>query len=65
MRHCTGETVTVYEQIGKNFSEVLREVASEAEILDWEDASWFNVTVTSEPGDDGRLEYRATLYVHS
>lgn len=65
MRHCSGENVEVYEQVGKNFAEVMREVAAEAELHQWDEAGWFNVTVTSEPGDDGSAVYRATLYVHS
>jgi len=64
MRHCVNETVAVYEHEGSNFADLMREVASESELLSWGEASWFNVHVASDMGEDGPI-YRATLYVHS
>lgn len=66
MRHCSNESVNVYEHDSKDFADLMREVASEADVLTLGDEYlWYNVHVTTAVGDDGGVVYRATLYVHA
>lgn len=59
MRHCSGETVDVYEAAGENLADLLHMTGTQLDKLDGE---YSHATVNVSMGVD--TTYVVTLYVH-
>ena len=63
MRHCENEFVNVYEVVGDNLADLLRDAADQVERNNETNGdSWHMLTVGS--GIDGESTYLVTLYAH-
>ena len=60
MRHCTGESINVYETHGRNLAPLLEEAAKQLEELDGE----FAYASVDTFLDSELSEYVVVLYVH-
>lgn len=61
MRHCYGETITVFEEENEDLAELLLSVALQVKA---NDGGYQHVSIGTDFTDGSRLLYRATLYAH-